>query len=93
MREVEVLRPGEDERTRQADATRAARRAIPLLPKRMPPPRRGRAPADRPKVVMLEELRMRSAWHPLIGYAWVLVVAVGLLLGLTLGQHLIQPWR
>jgi len=38
---------------------------------------------------MLGELRNQAERAPLIAYAWVLVVGIGLLLGLMLGQRLV----
>jgi hypothetical protein len=41
---------------------------------------------------MVDELRRRGERAPLIAYAWVLVIGLGLLLGVMLGQHLVPPW-
>ncbi len=38
---------------------------------------------------MLTELRKQSERAPLIAYAWVLVIGIGLLVGLMLGQRLV----
>ncbi len=51
--------------------------------------RSARPAAPRPRVVMLGELRNQAERAPLIAYAWVLVVGIGLLLGLMLGQRLV----
>lgn len=74
---------------------RAARRetsAYPRVPAWIPSRRAARSAAPRPHVVMVDELRRRGERAPLVAYAWVLVVGLGLLLGLMLGQHLVPPW-
>ena len=75
------------------DAARPPRRS----PEVAPGPTQGsgtaRGAAERPHIVMVAEMRKEYGRPPLIAYAWVLAVGMGLLIGLMLGQHLVLTWR
>ena len=52
-----------------------------------------RPPGERPRIVMVAELRREYGRPPLIAHAWVLVVGMGLLVGMMLGQRVVLTWR
>jgi len=87
--EAPLPRPRPGTPTIAPGATRATRRAGPVPPTWIGSRRATRTAAPRPRVIMLTELRRQYEQAPLIAYAWVLVVGIGLLLGLMLGQHLV----